>query len=83
MAELANIAAAAGGSAELCQRIIAANTTAEAFAHAQAEGIALGDLVAQAARETAAGLVAGRDIDVEIVVFDREQNLVGRAPFKN
>ncbi len=83
LAELANIAAAAGASAELCARIIAANTTAEAFAHAQAEGIALGDKVAQAARETAAGLVAGRDIDVEIVVFDREQNLVGRAPFKN
>jgi hypothetical protein len=50
---------------------------------AQAEGIALGDLVAQAAQETAASLVAGKSIAVEILVFDREQNLVGRAPFKN
>jgi cobalt-precorrin-5B (C1)-methyltransferase len=83
LAELANVAAAAGGSAELCARIIAANTTAEAFTHAQAEGIALGDMVAQAAQETAADLVAGRDIAIEIVVFDREQNLVGRAPFAN
>jgi len=83
LAELANIAAAAGGSAQLCERIIAANTTAEAFAHAQAEGIALGDMVAQAARETAAKVVTGHDIDIEIVVFDREQNLVGRAPFKS
>ncbi|HZC57996.1 MAG TPA: cobalt-precorrin-5B (C(1))-methyltransferase [Xanthobacteraceae bacterium] len=83
LAELANVAAAAGGSAQLCQSIIAANTTAEAFALAQAEGITLGDLVAQAAQETAAGLVAGCDIDIEIAVFDREQNLVGRAPFKN
>jgi cobalt-precorrin-5B (C1)-methyltransferase len=82
LAELANIAAAAGGSAQLCERIIAANTTAEAFAHAQAEGIALGDMVAQAARETAAKVVTGHDIAIEIVVFDREQNLVGRAPFK-
>jgi cobalt-precorrin-5B (C1)-methyltransferase len=83
LAELANVAAAVGGSAQLCERIIAANTTAEAFAQAQAEGIALGDMVAQAAQETAAGIVAGHDIAVEIVVFDREQNLVGRAPFKN
>jgi cobalt-precorrin-5B (C1)-methyltransferase len=83
LAELANVAAAAGGSAQLCERIIAANTTAEAFTHAQTEGIALGDMVAQAAQETAAGIVTGRDIAVEIVVFDREQNLVGRAPFKN
>src|SRR5277367_5518521 len=72
LAELANVAAAAGGSAQLCERIIAANTTAEAFTHAQTEGIALGDMVAQAAQETAAGIVAGRDIAVEIVVFDRE-----------
>jgi cobalt-precorrin-5B (C1)-methyltransferase len=83
LAELANVAAATGGSAELCQRIIAANTTAEAFAHAEAEGIALGDRVALAAQETASGIVAGRDIAIEIVVFDREQNLVGRAPFKS
>ncbi len=83
LAELAIVTAAAGGSAQLCQRIIAANTTAEAFAHAQAEGIALGDFVAQAAQETAAGLVVGCDIAIEIVVFDREQNLVGRAPFGN
>ena len=55
LAALADLAAAAGGSAELCARIIAANTAAEAFAHAQAEGIALGDAVAQAARETARG----------------------------
>jgi cobalt-precorrin-5B (C1)-methyltransferase len=83
LSELANVAAAAGGSADLCERMIAANTTAEAFTLAQAEGIALGDLVAQAAQETAANLVAGKDIAVEVVVFDRVQNLVGRAPFKS
>jgi cobalt-precorrin-5B (C1)-methyltransferase len=82
LAELANVAAAAGGSGELCERIMAANTTAEAFALAQAEGIALGDLVAQAAQETAASVISGTTIDVEVLVFDREQNLVGRAPFK-
>src|ERR1700733_9396653 len=80
---LAEFAAAAGGSKQLEERIVAANTVAEAFTHAQAEGIALGELVALSAQETAAGLVVGRNIDIEVVIFDREQNLVGRAPFKN
>jgi len=79
---LANLAAAAGGSAPLCERLMAANTTAEAFALAAAEGIALGDSVARAAQDTAARVVAGHDIAVEVVLFDREQNLVGRAPFR-
>jgi len=82
LAQLASFAHAAGGSDELCARIIAANTAAEAFALAQAEGIALGDAVARAAQQTAEQVVAGRDIAIEIVLFDRERNLVGRAPFK-
>jgi len=80
-ATLAGFAAGAGASAKLCERIKAANTAAEAFALAQADGIALGDAVAQAAHKTAAAVVEGCDIAVEIAVFDREQNLVGRAPF--
>jgi len=80
-ATLAGFAETAGGSADLCARIKTANTAAEAFSLAQSQNIALGDTVARAARETAARVVAGRDIAVEIVLFDREQNLVGRAPF--
>jgi cobalt-precorrin-5B (C1)-methyltransferase len=79
---LAEFAKAAGGSKDLHERIITANTAAEAFILARGENIALGDKVAQAARETAARLVEGRAIAVEIVVFDRDQNLVGRAPFE-
>jgi len=81
-AELAKLAQAAGGSAELCARIVKANTAAEAFALAQSEGVALGDKVARAAKETAARLVQGRDIAIEVAVFDREGALVGRAPFQ-
>ena len=77
---LAKFAQAAGGSAQLCGRIKSANTAAEAFEIARTEGIALGDHVARAAQATAAHLVEGRDIAVDIAVFDREQNLVGRAP---
>ena len=82
LAALADLAAAAGGSAQLRKRIAAANTAAEAFALAHGESVALGDAVARAAQETAAGVVSGHDIAIEIVLFDREQVLVGRAPFK-
>ncbi len=83
LAVLAEHAKTAGGSEDLHRRILAANTAAEAFTLAQAEGIALGDKVAAAAQATAADLVEGRDIAIEIALFDREQNLVGRAPFKS
>jgi len=79
LAALAGFAAAAGGSAELGARILAANTAAEAFGLAQAEGVALGDAVARAAREVAARVVEGRGVDIDVVVFDRDGTLVGRA----
>lgn len=82
-AQLASFTRAAGGSEKLCQRIMTANTAAEAFALAQVEKIALGDEVARAAQRTAARLVKGRGIAVEIALFDRDQTLVGRAPFQS
>ena len=78
---LAQLAQAAGGSNELAARIMRANNAAEAFALARSEGIALGDEVARAAKQTAERLVAGRDIAIEVVAFDRDGGLVGRAPF--
>jgi len=78
---LARFTQAAGGSAALCERIVAANTAAQAFELAGAEGIALGDTVACAAQATAAAVVEGKGIAIEIVLFDREGRLVGRAPF--
>jgi cobalt-precorrin-5B (C1)-methyltransferase len=82
-AALGRFAQAAGGSAQLCARILAANTAAEAFGLAQVEGVALGDEVARAAKATAERIVAGRDIGIEITVFDRDGLLVGRAPFES
>jgi len=81
LAALAELAKVGGGSGNLQNQILAANTAAQAFALARGAGIALGDKVAQAAQRTAASVVAGCDIAIEIVVFDRDQNLVGRAPF--
>jgi cobalt-precorrin-5B (C1)-methyltransferase len=68
-------------SPALHQRILAANTTAEAFAHAAQENLPLGDLVARAGWRTAARVIEGTDIALEVAVFDRDGKLVGRAPF--
>jgi cobalt-precorrin-5B (C1)-methyltransferase len=83
LAALAGLARAAAGSDVLAQRIIASNTAAEAFAHAAAANVALGDEVARAARRTAAEVVAGAGIDVEVLLFGRDGQLVGQAPFRS
>jgi cobalt-precorrin-5B (C1)-methyltransferase len=82
LAVLAKLAEKAGGSRALTERILAANTAAEAFSHAAQEGVALGDQVANAAWETASAVLAGTPIEIEIAVFDRDGKLVGHAPFK-
>jgi cobalt-precorrin-5B (C1)-methyltransferase len=81
LAMLAALAQAGGGSAALQERILAANTAAEAFAHAAVERIALGDAVARSAQQTAMRVVEKSAIAVEIVLFDRDGALVGHAPF--
>jgi cobalt-precorrin-5B (C1)-methyltransferase len=79
LAALATLAEMAGGSAALRGRIVGANTAAEAFGHAQADGIGLGDAVAQAAQAVAARVVQGKEIAIDTVLFDRDGRLVGRA----
>jgi cobalt-precorrin-5B (C1)-methyltransferase len=81
LAVLAELAKKAGGTEKLAARILASNTVAEAFTHAEHDGTALGDAVAHAAQATAAKVVAGKPIEIEIAVFDRDGRLVGRAPF--
>jgi cobalt-precorrin-5B (C1)-methyltransferase len=82
LAALARLAARAGATQDIQDRILAGNTAAQAFTIAQAAAIALGDEAAYAAQQTAVAVVAGTEIAVEVLLFDREQNLVGRAPFK-
>ena len=79
LAALAAFADQAGGAPDLRARILSANTAAEAFAQAQAERIALGDAVARAAQTSAAAVVEGKNIAIEVVLFDRDGVLVGRA----
>jgi cobalt-precorrin-5B (C1)-methyltransferase len=61
------------------KRIVQSNTAAEAFGHAKADGIALGDAVAKKAWATAADMLRDTPIELEIAVFDRDGTLVGHA----
>lgn len=79
---LAEVAVAAGGDAGLAEAIRASNTVAEAFGRAEAGGVAIGEAVARGAWQTAAAALAHPDIELEILVFDREGNLRGQAPFQ-
>jgi cobalt-precorrin-5B (C1)-methyltransferase len=79
---LADLARSAGASDEVAAKIAASNTALEAFQHAAAGGIALGDKVAEAAWHTAASAIEGADVALEIAVFDRDGHLVGRTEFK-
>ncbi len=81
LAVLAELAKKAGGTEKLAARILASNAASEAFTYAEKDGIALGDAVARAAQTTAAAVVTGKPIEIEIAVFDRDGRLVGRAPF--
>jgi cobalt-precorrin-5B (C1)-methyltransferase len=82
LAALAALAALAGGDAALSAAITAGNTALEAFQLAEAAGVPLGDAVAQAAWTTAAHVIAGSGIALEVVVFDRAGQPVGHAPFR-
>jgi cobalt-precorrin-5B (C1)-methyltransferase len=81
LSALATLAQDAGAPSALRQRILAANTTAEAFEHAVQENLPLGDLVATAGWRTAARVLEDTDIALEVAVFDRDGKLVGRSPF--
>jgi cobalt-precorrin-5B (C1)-methyltransferase len=78
---LANLAACTGCGAVIAAQIGQANTTAQAFELARAEGAKLGDAIAAQAWQTAAPLLEGSQTELETVVFDRAGALVGRAPF--
>ncbi|CRK57401.1 Cobalt-precorrin-6 synthase, anaerobic [Alloactinosynnema sp. L-07] len=79
LAALARAATAAGGSAELAERITNGNTALEALTLAQQEGIPLGDAVAEGAKRTAVATLRGAEVEVDVVVIDRAGTIVGRT----
>lgn len=82
MEALAAIAAETGASDALVDSIRGANTVSEAFQHAMAEGLPLGDTIARRAWPTAAAVLDDPQIALEILIFDREGRLMGQAPFQ-
>ena len=78
---LAAVATEAGASPDLAERIRAANTVAEAFVAATGEGVPVGDAIARRAWRTAAAVLKGTDIELEVLVFNRDGELMGHAPF--
>jgi cobalt-precorrin-5B (C1)-methyltransferase len=82
LSALADVAREAGGSENLAKRIAHANTTAEAFAFARDEGVALGDEIARRAFAIAAEVLAGSGTALDVVIFDRKGGLVGRSPVR-
>ncbi len=75
---LATRAREAGASDGLARAVLGCNTAAEAFDLAEADGVALGAVVAEGARRTAAACL-GRAEGLDIVLFDRTGRLVARA----
>ncbi len=79
-AALARVAEDVGASEAAVAAIGEANTTALAFRIAGSEGLALGDAIAAAARREAEAVVAGADIAIDVLIFDRDGSLVGKSP---
>ena len=76
---LADRVAEAGGTPALVAAAQRANTANEVWGRAAVDGVDLAGLVAEAAQRTATAVMRGGDIAIEIVVFDRDGKLLGRA----
>jgi cobalt-precorrin-5B (C1)-methyltransferase len=71
----------AGAEPFIAEQARGANTALEVLETARGLGLPLADLVAQHAWQTAAKALRGTAIALEIIVFDRNGQLVGRLPF--
>ncbi|MGC5014478.1 cobalt-precorrin-5B (C(1))-methyltransferase [Streptosporangium sp. DT93] len=76
---LAGLVRSAGGDEGLAGRVLEANTALHALHLCQEAGLPLGDLVAEGARRTAAGVLREAPVIVDVVVIDRAGTVVGRA----
>jgi cobalt-precorrin-5B (C1)-methyltransferase len=81
LAWLAERLAEAGAEPSVVEAARGANTALEVLETAKRLGLPIGDVVAQHAWRTAAKALRDTEIALEIVVFDREGQLVGRTPF--
>ena len=66
----------------LAESIRGANTVAQAFAEATAAGVPVGRAIAEGAWKTAAGVLKSPEIELEVLIFNRDGELMGHADFK-
>ncbi|MEU1283024.1 cobalt-precorrin-5B (C(1))-methyltransferase [Kitasatospora sp. NPDC005856] len=76
---LADLARRGGADEALVGAVAGANTALEAVQLCRAAGVPLGDLVAEAARATALGVLLGSPVAVDVICIDRAGTVVGRA----
>lgn len=69
----------AGATSDVVAHARRANTALEVLGLARGQGIALPDRVAVAARQTAAAVLEGTDVRLDIAVFDRDGGLLATA----
>ena len=79
---LAEIAAQAGAAADVVARVRGANTALEVLEIARETGFDLGTPIAEAGWRTAAKLLDGAPIALEVAVFDRRGGLVATTGFR-
>ena len=78
MDRLADLLGSIGAPAEMTEEAQGANTAAQVLALAESGGLPLADAVAARAREVAINTVSA-STRMEVMVFDRQGRLVGRA----
>lgn len=82
LAALSAIVADLGGSHELIQSIGGANTALEALTLCHAAGIPIAAAVAERGLATAAAVIAGHGMELEVVLFDRSGGLLASTGFR-
>lgn len=83
LVRLAHLAKTLGADQYTMQRIEGSNTALEALQLCQAVGIDLASPVAGDAWRVAAKTLNKREIELEIIIFDRDGGLLARSPFKS
>ncbi|MFT9449387.1 cobalt-precorrin-5B (C(1))-methyltransferase [Gluconobacter japonicus] len=79
MTALAALATTAGAAPDLAEAIALTPTVAEAFLLASQVGIPLGDHIASVARQFALSILEGSNVMLDVLVFDRQGQCVGRS----
>ena len=78
LSDMAARAAVIGADQHLCEKIKKSNTGLEALSHCQAANVPIADVMAAGAREVAMATLAG-GTQIEVLIFDRQGQLIGRT----